>query len=88
MAGAESAATRELLQRQRATASALLADIAAEVSARQLPIASPKLNLWEVEAFVKELRGMRPATNRSLMKKASLLLEMVRPFHMYSDTIQ
>jgi hypothetical protein len=45
MADAESAATRELLQRQRATASALLDAIKAEGHARQLQTAAARLGV-------------------------------------------
>jgi hypothetical protein len=51
MAKAENAATRELLQRQRDKARALLADVASEVSAMPPPIAVPKLALGEVETL-------------------------------------
>ncbi len=77
MADAESAATRELLQQQWVKARALLADVAADVAARQSPMAVPRLELGEVETFVQQLRGAQPVANRGLIKKAKLLLKTV-----------
>jgi GTPase SAR1 family protein len=78
MADAESAATRELLQRQRDKARALLADVAAEVSAMQPPIAVPKLKLGEVETFLQQLRRAQPVARRGVMQKAELILKTVQ----------
>jgi GTPase SAR1 family protein len=78
MADAESAATRELLQRQRAKASTLLGDVAAEGSAMQLQTAAPGLELKDVEKFVHELNGAQPVAKRGLMQKAELLLKTVQ----------
>ena len=75
MADAESAATRELLQRQRATASALLDAIQAEGYARQLQTAAGRLELAGVERFVQELKGAQPVAKRGVMQKAELLLK-------------
>jgi GTPase SAR1 family protein len=73
MADAESAATRELLQRQRATASALLDAIKAEGYARQLQTAARSLAGFE--RFVQELKGAQPVAKRGVMQKAELLLK-------------
>jgi hypothetical protein len=78
MADAESAATRELLQRQRATASALLDAIKAEGHARQLQTAAARLQLKDVETLVQELKGAQPVAKRGLMQKAELLLKTVQ----------
>jgi GTPase SAR1 family protein len=78
MADAESAATRELLQRQRATARALLDAINAENFARQLQTAAARLELAGVERLVQELKGAQPVAKRGLMQKAELLLKTVQ----------
>ncbi len=71
IADAESAATRQVLQRQHTKAQAIHTDIKAQLSASALQLD----DLADVAAFVKQLKDVRPVAKRSLRRKAELLLE-------------
>ena len=75
IADAESAATRQVLQRQHAKARAIHTDLIAQLSSSALQLAAPRQELADVAAFVKQLKDARPAAKRGLRRKAELLLE-------------
>ena len=75
IADADSAATRQVLQRQHAKAKAIHTDMIAQLSASALQLAVPRQELADVAEFVKQLKDARPAAKRGLRRKAELLLE-------------
>jgi hypothetical protein len=75
MAQAESAATRQVLQRQETKARELLAQVQAEAAARQLQLAVALSDFVDAKAHVEALR---PVARRGLMRKAEMLLKAAR----------
>jgi hypothetical protein len=78
IADAESAATREVLNRQQDSCQSLLVQIAVELSSSQLQLAAPQVRLADVNVFMKRLSEARPVAKRGLMQKAKLLLQTVQ----------
>jgi GTPase SAR1 family protein len=78
VAGAESAATLQVLQWQQTMSRTLLNQICSELSSCQLQLPAPQLQLANLHAFQQRLNELRPVPKRSLLQKAKLLLQTVQ----------
>ena len=78
MAQAESAATRQVLQRQETKARELLDQVQAEAAARQLQLAVALSDFSDAKALDAYVEALRPIARRGLMRKAEMLLKAAR----------
>ena len=78
MAHAESAATRQVFQRQETKARELLAQVQAEAAARQLQLAVTLSDFSDAKALAAYVEALRPVARRGLMRKAEMLLKAAR----------
>jgi GTPase SAR1 family protein len=75
VAGAESAATRQVLQRQQTRGRTLLDQITSDPSFSQLQLPAPRMQLVDVRAFEQRLNELLPVPKRGFMQKVKLLLQ-------------